>query len=113
MNENEKKTWPDIEKEFKKRWPRKKQVKKTDDKYEDEIVGRILKEEDLGKKEKVAGRDIYTHIAWADKIATSVKGAKWEKTTTHLRQIRKNLPTIIREKVSIGHADWEEFLNIV
>ena len=113
LNENEKKTWADIEKEFKKRWPRKRQVKKTEDEYEDEIVGRILKEEDLGKKEKVAGRDVYTHIAWADKIATSIKGAKWEKTMTHLRQVRKNLPTIIREKVSTGHADWEEFLKAV
>ena len=48
-----------------------------DDEYEDEIVERKLKLEDLGKKEKVAGREVYTHIAWADKMATSVKGAKW------------------------------------
>jgi hypothetical protein len=111
--EAEKKTWGDIEKAFGKRWPRKKQVKKTDDEYEDEIVGRKLKAEDLGKKEKIAGRDVYSHIAWADGIATSVKGAKWEKTTTHLRQVRKELPTILREKVGTGHADWEEFLKAV
>jgi hypothetical protein len=111
--EAEKKTWGDIEKAFGKRWPRKKQVKKTDDKYEDEIVGRKLKAEDLGKKEKIAGREVYSHIAWADGIATSVKGAKWEKTTTHLRQVRKELPTILREKVGTGHADWEEFLKAV
>ena len=45
------------------RWPRKKQIKKTDDEYEDEIMGRKLKDEDLGKKEKIAGREVYTHIA--------------------------------------------------
>ena len=111
--DNDKKTWKDIEAAFRKRWPRKKQVKKTDEEYEDEIIGRKLSAEDLGKKEKVSGRDIYSHIAWADKMATSVKGAKWEKTTNHLRQVRKELPNIIREKVGTGHADWEEFLKAV
>jgi hypothetical protein len=111
--DNDKKTWGDIESTFKKRWPRKKQVKKTDDEYEDEILGRKLKTEDLGKKEKIAGREIYTHIAWADKMATSVKGAKWEKTTNHLRQVRKDLPNILREKIGTGHDNWEDFLKSV
>ena len=113
LADGDKKTWNDIEKAFRKRWPRKKQVKKTDDEYEDEIMGRKLKTEDLGKKEKVAGREIYTHIAWADKMATSVKGAKWENGTNHLRQVRKNLPNILREKIGTGHADWEEFLQAI
>ena len=111
--DNEKKTWGDIENAFKKRWLRKKQVKKTDDEYEDEILGRKLKTEDLGKKEKIAGREVYTHIAWADKMATSVKGAKWEKTTNHLRQVRKDLPNILREKIGTGHNNWEDFLKSV
>ena len=113
LGDNEKKTWVSIETAFKKRWPRKKQVKKTDEEYEDEIMGRKLKTEDLGKKEKVAGREVYTHIAWADKMATSVTGAKWEKTTNHLRQTRKDLPNILREKVGTKHRDWEEFLQAV
>ena len=109
---NEKKTWGDIENAFK-RWPRKKQVKKTDDEYEDEVLGRKLKMEDLGKKEKIMGREVYTHIAWADKMATLVKGAKWEKTTNHLRQVRKDLPNILREKIGTGHDNWEDFLKSI
>ena len=105
-----KKTWKDIEAAFMARWPRKKQVKKTDDEYEDEIMGRKLKDEDLGKKEKIAGREVYTHIAWADKMAQSVK---WEKTTNQLRQVRKDLPTILREKIGTGHIDWNAFLEAV
>ena len=108
-----KKSWADIEVAFKKRWPRKKQTKKSDDEYEDEILGRKLKTEDLGKKEKVAGRDVYTHIAWADKRATTVKSAKLEKTTTYVRQVRKELPNILREKVGTVHADWSSFLQAV
>ena len=98
--DKEKSTWNDIKTAFKKRWPRKKQVKKTD-----EILGRKLKTDDLGKKEKVAGREVYSHIAWADKMTTSVKGAKWEKTTNHLRQVRKELPNVLREKIGTGHAN--------
>jgi hypothetical protein len=111
--DSEKKAWTDIEAAFNKRWPRKTQAKKTDEEYEDEIVGRKLKTEDLGKKEKVAGREVYTHIAWADKMQTSIKGAKWEKTTNQLRQVRKSLPNILREKVGTGHADWNAFLEAV
>ena len=111
--DDDKKTWTAIETAFRKRWPRKQQAKKTDDEYEDEILGRKLKTEDLGKKEKVAGREVYTHIAWADKMATTIKGAKLEKATTHVRQVRKELPTILREKVGMGHADWDAFLKAV
>ena len=113
LTDNNKKTWNDIKKAFRKRWLRKKQVKKTDDEYEDEIMRRKLKTEDLGKMEKVAGREVYIHIAWADKMATSVKGAKWGSTTNHLRQVRKNLLNILREKVGTGHTDWEDFLQAI
>ena len=105
LAENEKKSWADIETAFHKRWPKKKQVKKTVDEYEDEILGKKLKEEDLGKKVKITGMEVYSHVAWADKMAITVKGAKLEKTTTHLRQVRMALLNILREKVGTGHAD--------
>ena len=111
--DDDKKTWTDIETAFKKRWPRRQQTKKTDEEYEDEILGRKLKMEDLGKKEKVGGREVYSHIAWADKTATSINGAKWEKTSNQLRQVRKELPTIIREKIGTGHKDWDALLKDV
>jgi hypothetical protein len=113
LPENEKKSWTDIEAAFQKRWPRKTQAKKTEEEYEDEILGRKLKVDDLGKKEKVAGREVYSHVAWADKMATTVKSAKLEKTTSYVRQVRKELPTILREKVGTGHADWTAFLQAV
>ena len=46
-------------------------------------------------------------------MAQSVKGAKWEKTTNQLRQVRKDLPTILREKIGTGHVDWNAFLEAV
>lgn len=113
LKEEEKISWTTIEAAFRKRWPRKKAAKKTNEEYEEEIRDLQIKMEDLGKKEKVAGREVYTHIAWADKMGTIIKGAKLEKTTTHIGHVRKNLPKLLREKIGAGHADWAEFLKAV
>jgi hypothetical protein len=113
LGDAEKKTWNDIETAFRKRWPRKKQVKKTAEEYEEEIESQKLKTEDLAKKETVAGREVYSHIAWADRMGTIVKGAKLENSTTYVRQVRKELPDILKEKIGTGHADWTTFLQAV
>ena len=109
----DKTTWNTIEDAFNKRWPRKKAAKKTTEEYEEEITGLCLKTEDLGKKEKTAGREVYSHIVWADKMATIVKGAKIEATTTYIGHVRKELPKLLREKVGAGHTDWTAFLQAV
>lgn len=113
LTQAEKKDWDSIEKAFHARWPRKKAVKKMTEEYEEEITGLQLKMEDLGKKETIAGREIYSHIAWADKMATVVKGAKIETTTTYIGHVRKELPKLLREKVGAGHTDWTAFLQAV
>jgi hypothetical protein len=109
----DKKDWTAIEGAFYKRWPRKKAAKKTTEEYEEDITGLQLKTEDMGKKEKIAGREVYSHIIWADKMATVVKGAKLETTTTYIGHVRKELPRMLREKVGAGHADWTAFLQAV
>ena len=107
------KDWNAIESAFHIRWPRKKASKKTTEEYEEEIIGLQLKTEDLGKKEKTAGREVYTHIVWADKMETIVKGVKIETTTMYIRHVRKDLPDVVREKVGAGHANWMTFLQAV
>jgi len=89
----EKKDWTTVEIAFNKRWPRKKAVKKTKEEYEEEITGFKLRMEDLGKKEKTAGRETYSHIAWADKMDTIVRGAKIEETTTYIGTSERNSPS--------------------
>lgn len=113
LKADDKASWGKIEAAFRTRWPRKKAAKKTNEEYEDEIRELTLKMEEVGKKEKVAGREVYTHIAWADKMATIIRGAKLENTTTHIGHVRKNLPTLLREKIGAGHANWTAFLKAV
>ena len=63
LSDNEKKNCADVKKAFQERWPRKMQVGKTEEEYEEEIIGRKLKADDLGKKEKIAGMEVYSHVA--------------------------------------------------
>jgi hypothetical protein len=113
LTDDNKKTWTTIEVAFRKRWPKKKQVKKMEEEYEDEIVGRKLTMDELGKKEKMEGMEVYSHVAWADKMAMTIKSAKLEKTTTHIRQVRRDLPEILGDKVGTGHANWNAFLQAI
>ena len=113
LQPGEKKCWEDIENAFNKHWPRQKAAKKTKEEYEEEITGLRLKTEDLGKKEKMSGREIYSHIAWADKMGTVVKGAKIETTTTYIGHDRKELPKLLREKVGGGYTDWMTYLQAI
>jgi hypothetical protein len=113
LSQDDKKDWSAIEAAFNKRWPKKKAVKKTVEEYEQEITGLRLKMEDIGKKETVAGREVYSHIVWADDMAVIVKGARLETTTTLIGHVRKELPKLLREKVGTGHADWAAFLQAI
>lgn len=36
-----------------------------------------------------------------------------ENTTTHIGHVRKNLPTLLREKIGAGHVDWTAFLQAI
>ena len=102
LSQQDKKDWKTIEDAFRTRWLRKKAAKKTTEEYEEEITGLQLKMEDLGIKEKTARREVYSHIAWADKMTTIVKGAKIETMTTYISHVRKELPKILREKVGVA-----------
>jgi hypothetical protein len=108
-----KKDWSAIVASFHKRWPKKVAVKKTVEEYEQEITSLCLKMENIGKKETVAGREVYTHIAWADDMAVIVRGAKLEATATFIGHVRKELPKLLREKVGTGHTDWKDFLQAI
>ena len=79
--------WEDIEAGFMVRWPRVVVVKKMSMEYEEELLGLMLRAQDLGRKEQVAGREVYTHIAWADNMQRLAKGARVEAGLTYIGQV--------------------------
>ena len=46
-------------------------------------------------------------------MATIVRGAKLEDTTMYIRQVRKKLPKLLKEKIGAGHENWTSFLKAV
>lgn len=113
LTDETKANWDLVEREFHRKWPKRVIAKKTTTEYEEELLNLRLKETELGKKETIAGREVYTHIAWADKIQQLAMGAKVETGTTYIGQVRKNLPSTIKEKVDTQHRSWGLFLQAV
>ncbi|KAF5372750.1 hypothetical protein D9615_010133 [Tricholomella constricta] len=105
--------WDDTETAFHARWPKATIACKTALEYEEEILAMKLKEATLGSKETVAGRDVYTHIAWADRMGALVSRAGLVTGTTYVRLVQRTLPALIREKTVSAPADWAAFLASV
>ncbi|KAF5379685.1 hypothetical protein D9615_005654 [Tricholomella constricta] len=103
--------WDEIEQAFHNRWPRATIARKTAMEYEEEILAMKLKEETLGSKETVAGREVYTHIAWADRMGALVSRAGLAAGTTYIGLVRRALPTLIRDKTTGMPGDWATFLT--
>jgi hypothetical protein len=113
LDADKKTRWSDIEAAFQARWPKAKVVKKTPTEYEEELLSTKLKVEELGKKEEVAGRETYTHIVWADKMARLAKGAGVETGSTYIGQVIKGLPRVLKERVAGSYKSWDAFLTAV
>jgi len=68
-----------------------------------------LKVEDLGKKERYAGEDVYTHVIFAEKALSLTKQAKINTGSNSIWKVRDELPDIIRQKVKETYSTWNEF----
>ncbi|KAK7020246.1 hypothetical protein VNI00_017777 [Paramarasmius palmivorus] len=108
-----KKDWDRFEEEFEKRWPEIAGVKKEKSEYEDELLALRLKEEELGKKVERHGVDVYTHIDFASRLLELAKGAGVDGTSTFIRQVRNELPDVLKEKVGSEFTDWNAFSKAI
>ncbi|KAF5376231.1 hypothetical protein D9615_008561 [Tricholomella constricta] len=105
--------WDEVVREFHACWPRATVARKTAMEYEEEILALQLKEEAMGLKETVAGREVYTHIAWADKMGALVTRAGHMAGSTYIGLVRRGLPGLIRERVIGTPTNWTAFLATV
>jgi len=106
-------SWTEIQMEFVKRWPRVKQATRSEQELERELLMTVLGEKELGEKVNSGGIEVWTHVAWADKMVALVGEANLSAKTTHIWQVRDKLPEAIKEVVKSTHADWTVFLQAV
>ncbi|KAG6823441.1 hypothetical protein H0H92_010200, partial [Tricholoma furcatifolium] len=71
--EAEKKQWASLLAAFDERWPGTQAAEKTQSEQQDELMEAKLTEEDLGKKVTVKGVEVYSHVAWADRVERAAK----------------------------------------
>jgi hypothetical protein len=108
-----KKTWLELEKEFKVRFPNVKKATKTAPELERELGAMRIKTEELGKTEKYRGEEVHTHTIFAEKILDLAKRAKIETTTSGLWSVRDELPEVLREKIPEDQPSWTAFAQAI
>jgi len=87
--------WKDVEAAFLSRFPPIKRAKRTETELERELCEMRLKVEDLGKKEKYVGEDVYTHVIFAEKALSLAKQEKISTGSNSIWKVRDKLPDII------------------
>lgn len=108
-----KKTWQELEQEFKIRFPNIKKATKTTPELERELGAMRITTEELGKTEKYRGEEVHTHMIFAEKILDLAKRAKIEASTSGLWNVRDELPEVLREKIPENQPSWTAFAQAI
>ena len=102
-------TWKQTEKVFLECFPPVEKAKRTETELERELCKLRLKVEDLGKKEKYAGEEVYTHVIFAEKALSLARQAKISRGSNSIWKVCDELPEIIRQKVKETYLTWTDF----
>jgi len=89
------KTWKDVERAFLDCFPPVEKAKRMETELERELCELRLKVEDLRKKEKYAGEEVYTHVIFTEKALSLAKQAKISTGSNSIWKVHNELPDII------------------
>jgi hypothetical protein len=106
-------TWINFQTAFTSRFPGVTKAKKTGIDLERDQQTLRIAVEDLGKTERYGGEDVWTHIAFAEKVLDLAKQAKINDTTNLIWMVCDNLPNVLKEKVNETQADWKAFCKAI
>jgi len=105
-------TWKTL-KEFLVRFPPIQKVKKSESELERELCELRLTADDLGKKVKYAGEDVWLHVTFAEKALSLARQAKINTGSNSIWKVRDELPDIICQKVKETHTTWDNFCTAI
>jgi len=89
------KTWKDVKRVFLDRFLPVEKAKRTETELERELCELRLKVEDLRKKEKYVGEEVYTHVIFAEKALSLARQVKISTSSNSIWKVRDELPNII------------------
>ncbi|TFY74871.1 hypothetical protein EWM64_g9142, partial [Hericium alpestre] len=105
--------WTAFEAAFRARWKLAKKAVKSSAELQQEMLEYRLREELLGTKVTVGGREVWTHVQWAKHMLELAERADIATSTQNIWLIRRELPDIIKDFVPETHADWTAFAQAV
>ncbi|KAF6751442.1 hypothetical protein DFP72DRAFT_1137621 [Ephemerocybe angulata] len=106
-------TWPVLRAAFEKRFPGREVLDRTTEEYEEDILELKIEKGELAKKVTVTGWPTWSHVAWADEIATLAQGARKEDSARIIKAVRRKMPSILGDLVVGKFEEWEGFLDAV
>ena len=105
-------TWKTLEKGFLECFPPIQKAKKLELELERELCKLRLKVDKLGKKEKYAGEEVWSHVAFAEKALSLVRQVKIDKGSNSIWTVCDELLEIIH-KVKETYTTWNEFCTAI
>lgn len=108
-----KKSWPAFKTAFEKEFPDVGRAEKTPQDLERELLAMRLRTETLGKTERYANDDVWTHVAFAQRALDLARRAGIAAGTSNIWQVRDTLPEVVREKVPERQTDWPSFCDAI
>ena len=108
-----KKTWTAFKTAFEKEFPDIGRAEKTSQDLERELLAMRLRTDSLGKTERYANDDVWTHVVFAQRALDLAQRAGIAAGTNNIWQVRDNLPEVVREKVPEKQADWISFCEAI
>ena len=103
--------WKAVESTFLECFPPIARAKRMETELERELCELRLK--DLGKKEKYVGKDVYTHVIFAEKALSLVKQVKISTSSNSIWKVHDELPDIIQQKVKETYSNWPDFCTAI
>lgn len=105
--------WAELRAAFELQYPKSIRVQKTLAEFESELMGKILKEEELGKKVTNGGVEKWTHVVWAEEVMHIALIGKFSDGTQYISLVRKDLPDLLKQKVGAQHTNWKAFTKAI
>jgi len=103
-------TWKALEKVFLECFPPIQKAKKLESELERELCKLRLKADDLGKKEKYTGEEVWSHVAFTEKALSLAKQAKINMGLNLIWKVHDKLLEIICQKVKETYMTGTSFV---
>jgi hypothetical protein len=105
-------TWEHLQASFEGQWPEKTPPTKSSVEKTGLLKAAKLTDVEMGKQVKVDGVEEFSHIVWANKIER-LANAVPNTIGLPISSIRKEMSTVLKEKVNADHTSWSLFCDAI